>query len=80
MCFHDYNTLQIARFKRQKAAESKLLEIKERKERRGRSTKAAALSTPVESGEEDIPDDDSEEEREVCPTIFFAAFSNSIFF
>jgi len=37
------------------------------------------LSTPVESGEDDIPDDDSEEEREVCPTFCFAAFSNSIF-
>ncbi|CAA7024757.1 unnamed protein product [Microthlaspi erraticum] len=60
----DRRALKIARFKRQKAAESKLLEIKERKERRGRSTKAAALSTPVEAGEEDIPDDDSEEERE----------------
>ncbi|EFH42203.1 hypothetical protein ARALYDRAFT_918355 [Arabidopsis lyrata subsp. lyrata] len=60
----DRKALKIARFKRQKAAEAKLLEIKERKERRGRSTKAAALSTPVESGEDDIPDDDSEEERE----------------
>ncbi|KAG2310440.1 hypothetical protein Bca52824_021997 [Brassica carinata] len=36
---------KLDRFKRQKAAESKLLEIKERKERRGRSTKAATLST-----------------------------------
>ncbi|KAG2280715.1 hypothetical protein Bca52824_051935 [Brassica carinata] len=58
----------IARFKRQKAAESRLLEIKERKERLGRSTKAATLSTPVGSGEEeeeeDITDDDSEEERD----------------
>ncbi|CAN8252732.1 unnamed protein product [Cochlearia groenlandica] len=60
----DRRALKIARFKRQKAAESKLLEIKERKERRGRSTKAATLSTPVEDEEEDIPDDDSEEERE----------------
>jgi len=58
--------VQIARFKRQRAAESKLLEIKERKERRGRSTKAAALSTPVEAGEEEVLDDDGEEEREVC--------------
>lgn len=58
--------MQIARFKRQKAAESKLLEIKERKERRGRSTKASALSTPVEAGEEEVLDDDGEEEREVC--------------
>uniref|UniRef100_A0A0D3AML4 Uncharacterized protein n=1 Tax=Brassica oleracea var. oleracea TaxID=109376 RepID=A0A0D3AML4_BRAOL len=60
--------LLIARFKRQKAAESRLLEIKERKERLGRSTKAATLSTPVGSGEEeeeeDITDDDSEEERD----------------
>lgn len=43
----------------------KLLEIKERKERRGRSSRAAALSTPVEAGEEDVLDDDGEEEREV---------------
>ncbi|EFH57149.1 predicted protein [Arabidopsis lyrata subsp. lyrata] len=56
----DRRALKIARFKRQKAAEAKLLEIKERKERRERSTKASALSTPVESEEEDIPDDDSE--------------------
>ncbi|KAL8159798.1 hypothetical protein V2J09_001335 [Rumex salicifolius] len=56
--------IQIARFKCQRAAESKLLEIKERKERRGRSTRAAALSTPVDAGEEDISDDDGEEERE----------------
>lgn len=61
--------MQIARFKRQKAAESKLLEINERKERRGRSTKAAALSTPVEAGEEEQLDDDGEEEREVCILI-----------
>lgn len=56
---------QIARFRRQKAAEAKLLEIKERKERRGRSTKAAAISSPIELGEEDVSDDDGEEEREV---------------
>ena len=61
--------MQIARFKRLKAAESKLLEINERKERRGRSTKAAALSTPVEAGEEELLDDDGEEEREVCILI-----------
>ncbi|KAK3034719.1 hypothetical protein RJ639_032672 [Escallonia herrerae] len=60
----DRRAKKIARFKRQRAAESKLLEIKERKERRGRSTKAAALSTPVETGEEDVLDDDGEEERE----------------
>ncbi|MBA0731125.1 hypothetical protein Golax_023143 [Gossypium laxum] len=52
----------IARFKRQRAAEAKLTEIKERKERRERSTKAAAISTPVEHGEEDVLDDDGEEE------------------
>lgn len=63
---NDIVPVQIARFKRQRAAESKLLEIKERKERRGRSTKASALSTPVETGEEDVLDDDGEEEREVC--------------
>jgi hypothetical protein len=57
--------LQIARYKRQRAAEAKLEEIKERKERRSRSTKAAAVSTPVEAGEEDVLDDDGEEEREV---------------
>nr|XP_010924912.1 PP2A regulatory subunit TAP46 [Elaeis guineensis] len=55
---------KIARFKWQKAAEAKLQEIKERKERRGRSLRAAALSTPVEAGEEDEQDDDGEEERE----------------
>uniref|UniRef100_A0A7N1A0D6 PP2A regulatory subunit TAP46 n=1 Tax=Kalanchoe fedtschenkoi TaxID=63787 RepID=A0A7N1A0D6_KALFE len=60
----DRRAKKIARYKRQKAAESKLLEIKERKERRGRSSKAAALSTPVEAGEEDELDDYGEEERE----------------
>ncbi|CAN6339564.1 unnamed protein product [Urochloa humidicola] len=55
---------KIARFKRQKAAETKLQEIKERKERRGRSLRAAALSAPVEAGEEDALEDDGEEERE----------------
>lgn len=58
--------IQIARFRRQRAAEAKLTEIKERRERRGRSTRAAALSTPVEVGEEDVLDEDGEEEREVC--------------
>lgn len=72
---------QIARFKRQKAAESKLLEIRERKERRGRSTRASALSTSVESGEEDFDDDDGEEEREVCYLISSSLlFSNSTHF
>lgn len=60
----DRRAQKIARFKRQRAAESKLLEIKERKERRGRSTRASALSTPIEAGDEDVLDDDGEEERE----------------
>ena len=57
--------IQIARFKRQRAAESKLLELNEQKERRGRSTRAAALSSPVDTGDDDVQDDDGEEEREV---------------
>ncbi|XP_060174188.1 PP2A regulatory subunit TAP46-like isoform X4 [Lycium barbarum] len=65
----DRRAKKIARFKRQRAAESKLLELKERKERRGRSTKASALSTPVETGDDDVLDDDGEEEREAF--IFF---------
>ncbi|KAK3229666.1 hypothetical protein Dsin_001547 [Dipteronia sinensis] len=69
----DRRARKIARYKRLKAAESKLLEIKERKERRGRSTKAAALSTPVEVGEEDALDDDGEEEREAWLTTISLA-------
>ncbi|KAL0299688.1 UNVERIFIED_CONTAM: PP2A regulatory subunit TAP46 [Sesamum radiatum] len=65
--------LLIAELRRQKAAESKLLEIKERKERRGRSTRASALSTPVETGEEDMEDDDGEEEREAWLTTISLA-------
>ncbi|XP_039833364.1 uncharacterized protein LOC120694258 isoform X6 [Panicum virgatum] len=57
-------TQKVARFKRQKAAETKLQEIRERKERRGRSLRAAALSAPIETGEEDDLEDDGEEERE----------------
>ncbi|KAK9145569.1 hypothetical protein Sjap_005472 [Stephania japonica] len=64
---------KIARFKRQRAAESKLQEIEERKERRGRSTKAAALDTPVEAGEEDLLEDDGEEEREAWLTTISLA-------
>lgn len=71
--FADKRARKIARFKRQKAAESKLLEIKERRERRGRSTRAAALSTPVEAGEEDVLDDDGEEEREAWLTTISLA-------
>nr|CAD1824301.1 unnamed protein product [Ananas comosus var. bracteatus] len=59
---------KIARFKRQRAAEAKLQEIKERRERRGRSLRATALSTPIEAGEEDAVDDDGEEEREAWLT------------
>ncbi|XP_021294173.1 PP2A regulatory subunit TAP46 [Herrania umbratica] len=69
----DRRALKIARFRRQRAAEAKLTEIKERKERRGRSTKAAALSTPVEAGEEDEQDDDGEEEREAWLTTISLA-------
>ncbi|CAL9768120.1 unnamed protein product [Musa acuminata subsp. burmannicoides] len=59
---------KIARFKRQRATEAKLQEIKEKKERRWRSLRAAALSSPVEVGEEDVLDDDGEEEREAWLT------------
>ncbi|KAM7267195.1 hypothetical protein ACFE04_009361 [Oxalis oulophora] len=65
--------LKIARFRRQRTAESQLLEIKERKERRRRSTKASALSTPVEAGEEDLHEDDGEEEREAWLTTISLA-------
>lgn len=63
--FADRRAKKIARFKRQKEAESKLLELKERNERRGRSTRASALSTHVDVGQEDEPDEDGEEGREV---------------
>lgn len=71
--FADRRALKIARFRRQRAAEAKLTEIKERKERRGRSTKAATLSTPVEVGEDDLLDDDGEEEREAWLTTISLA-------
>ncbi|CAL0305426.1 unnamed protein product [Lupinus luteus] len=74
----DQRARKIARFKRQRAAESKLLEIKERKERRGRSTKAAALSTPVEAGEEEVLDDDGEEEREAWNTTISLAICKAL--
>lgn len=64
---------KIARFKRMRAAEAKLQEIKERKERRRRSLRAAALSTPIEDGEEDVLDDDGEEEREAWLTTISVA-------
>ena len=65
---------QVARFKRQKAAETKLQEIRERKERRGRSLRAAALAAPIETGEEDDLEDDGEEEREVSIPHLEAVF------
>ncbi|GLT63663.1 hypothetical protein SLA2020_362090 [Shorea laevis] len=71
--FADRRALKVARFQHQRAAEAKLIEIKERKERRGRSSKAAALSTPVEAGEEDVLDDDGEEEREAWLTTISLA-------
>ncbi|KAJ8565165.1 hypothetical protein K7X08_007741 [Anisodus acutangulus] len=71
--FVDQRAKKIARFKRQRAAESKLLELKERKERRGRSTKATALSSPVETREDDVSDDDGEEEREAWLTTISLA-------
>lgn len=74
----DQRARKIARFKRHKAAESKLLEIKERKERRGRSTKAAALSTPVEAGEEEVLDDGGEEEREAWNTTISLAICKAL--
>ncbi|KAE9604021.1 hypothetical protein Lal_00001769 [Lupinus albus] len=74
----DQRARKIARFKRQRAAESKLMEIKERKERRGRSTKAAALSTPVEAGEEEVLDDDGEEERKAWNTTISLAISKAL--
>ncbi|XP_011044650.1 PREDICTED: PP2A regulatory subunit TAP46 [Populus euphratica] len=62
--FADRRALKIARYRRQIAAEAKLEKIKEQKVRRFHSTKAAAVSTLVEAGEEDLLDDDGEEERE----------------
>ncbi|KAJ7514942.1 hypothetical protein O6H91_23G066200 [Diphasiastrum complanatum] len=55
---------KIARFKRQKAAEEKLQEIKEHKDRKRRSTQAAASGAVFEYGEENLADEDEEEERE----------------
>ncbi|EPS57927.1 hypothetical protein M569_16890, partial [Genlisea aurea] len=76
--FADIRAKKIARFKRQKAAESKLLEIKEQKERRGRSTRASALSTPVEAGEDNLEDDDGEEEREAWLTTISLAICKAL--
>ncbi|XP_076930302.1 PP2A regulatory subunit TAP46-like [Bidens hawaiensis] len=74
----DKRAKKIARFKRQLAAESKLLELKERKERRGRSTRAAALSTPVDAGDDDVLDDDGEEERKAWLTTISLAICKAL--
>ncbi|KAI3808766.1 hypothetical protein L1987_24727 [Smallanthus sonchifolius] len=74
----DRRAKKIARFKRQRAAESKLLELKERKERRRRSTRAAALSTPVDVGDDDVLDDDGEEEREAWVTTISLAICKAL--
>ncbi|KAK9665240.1 hypothetical protein RND81_14G099600 [Saponaria officinalis] len=76
--FADKRARKIARFKRQRAAASKLSEIMERRERRGRSTRAAALSTPVEAGEEDVFDDDGDEEREAWLTTISLAICKAL--
>ncbi|KAI5063949.1 hypothetical protein GOP47_0020619 [Adiantum capillus-veneris] len=55
---------KIARFKRVKAAESKLQDIKERRERRGRSRGAAAKGSVTDHGEDHTEDEFEEEERE----------------
>lgn len=63
---------QVARFRKQRAAESKLQEIRERKERRRRSMQATAKAATVEHGEENLPDEDDEEEREVNSLVIIA--------
>ncbi|CAH1411967.1 unnamed protein product [Lactuca virosa] len=82
----DRRAKKIARFKRQRAAESKLLELKERKERRGRSTKAAAplsTSTPPPGDDDDDDDDDDDvldddEEREAWLTTISLAICKAL--
>ncbi|PWA95719.1 2A phosphatase associated protein of 46 kD [Artemisia annua] len=74
----DRRAKKIARFKRQRAAESKLLELNERKERRGRSTRAAALSSPADTGDDDVEDDDGEEEREAWLTTISLAICKAL--
>eukprot|EP01018_Ginkgo_biloba_P003550 Gb_36590 [translate_table: standard] len=69
---------KIARFKRQKAAESKLQDIKERKERRGRSMQAASMTTSIEYGEEHMLDDDGDEEREAWLTTISLALCKAL--
>lgn len=76
--FVDRRAQKIARFRRKRDAEAKLLEIMERKERRGRSTRASALSSPVEAGDEDLLDDDGEEEREAWLTTISLAICKAL--
>ncbi|KAJ6874595.1 PP2A regulatory subunit TAP46-like [Populus alba x Populus x berolinensis] len=76
--FADRRALKIARYRRQIAAEAKLEKIKEQKERRFHSTKAAAVSTLVEAREEDLLDDDGEEEREAWIITISLAISKAI--
>ncbi|GJX24519.1 PGR5-like protein 1A, chloroplastic, partial [Tanacetum coccineum] len=47
--------------------ETPSLELNERKEWRGRSTRTAALSSLVDSGDDDVQDEDGEEEMEINP-------------
>ncbi|CAI9278093.1 unnamed protein product [Lactuca saligna] len=75
----DRRAKKIARFKRQHAAESKLLELKERKERRGRSTKAASpLSTSTLSPRDDDDVLDDDEEREAWLTTISLAICKAL--
>ncbi|KAJ6760340.1 IMMUNOGLOBULIN-BINDING PROTEIN 1 [Salix purpurea] len=76
--FADRRALKIARYRRQIAAEAKLEKIKEQKEWRGHSNKAAAVSTLVEAGEEDLMDDDGEEEREAWITTISLSICKAI--
>uniref|UniRef100_A0A0C9QW85 TSA: Wollemia nobilis Ref_Wollemi_Transcript_4449_1593 transcribed RNA sequence n=1 Tax=Wollemia nobilis TaxID=56998 RepID=A0A0C9QW85_9CONI len=69
---------KIARFKRQKSAESKLQDIKKRKECCSRSRQAAAITTTIEHGDEIVLDDDGEEEREAWLTTISLALCKAL--
>jgi len=69
---------KVARFRKQRAAESKLQEIRERKERRRRSMQATAKAATVEHGEENLPDEDDEEEREAWFTQISLALCKAL--
>ncbi|GJY34612.1 ferredoxin-dependent glutamate synthase, chloroplastic [Tanacetum coccineum] len=51
--------------------ETPSLELNERKEWRGRSTRTAALSSLVDSGDDDVQDEDGEEEMEIKLRLSF---------